>query len=202
MKRVRLFLTVAILISVLCGACSGSDQEVPEKCEPRHGWKTMPDGTKVKHGDWWACYEHGQWKSRSQYYDDKLNGKHIEWYSNGNERREYEYREGKLHGRAAEWYWEGTRKLVGSYRDGKAHGDFTWWHANGKKGQEWEQQDGAMHAKHTTWYSNGRKRFQGQWRNNKQCGTWSCWDEGGSATSCEWCEANPTGASCPPCGPL
>ena len=128
----RLATLVMLTFLAVCSACGGTDSpdgDIPEKCEPRSDWKTMPDGSKVKHGHWWACDEYAQWQKRSYYEDGELSRATL--FKDGLKQEDCEYRSGARHGKYTAWHKNGQPAVAGQHREGRPCGEWLCWDEHG-----------------------------------------------------------------------
>ena len=87
-------------------------------------------------GESFELYPNGEFKTKANFKDGKLDGLQVAWHENGQKWSEINFKDGKENGLKTTWYVNGQKQSEINFKNGEPEGLGFAWHRNGQKAME------------------------------------------------------------------
>ena len=108
--------------------------ELEERGEYSDHIKVSDDASYT--GESFELYPNGEFKTKANFKDGKLDGLQVAWHENGQKWSEINFKDGKENGLKTTWYENGQKQSEINFKNGEPEGLGFAWHRNGQKAME------------------------------------------------------------------
>ena len=108
--------------------------ELEERGEYSDHIKVSEDASYT--GESFELYPNGEFKTKANFKDGKLDGLQVAWHENGQKWSEINFKDGKENGLKTTWYVNGQKQSEINFKNGEPEGLGFAWHRNGQKAME------------------------------------------------------------------